>query len=62
MSVPHKKPIRAANDNEPPHKGLRVVMEIPRHLPIQLVEIEVMAQLLDSLGDLAANDNEESPQ
>ena len=62
MNAPHKKPLRPANDNDPPHKGLRVITDIPRDLPIQLVEIEVIAQLLDSLGGLAANDNEEQPQ
>ena len=62
MSAPHRKPLRAANDNAPPHKGLRVVVDIPRALPIQLVEVEVIAQLLDSLDDLAVNDNEEPPR
>ncbi len=62
MSAPHRKSIRPANDNDPPHKGLRVVTDIPPDLPFQLVEIEVIAQLLESLGDLAANDNEEPPQ
>jgi len=62
MSAPLNKHLKAANDNEPPHKGLRVVLDLPRDLPIQQVEIEVIAQLLDSLGDLAANDNEELPQ
>ena len=61
MSTARKKGLVAANDNEPPHKALRVIVEIPPDLPIQLVEIEVMAQLLDALGDIAANDNEEQP-
>ena len=59
MSHPHKKGLTPANDNDKPHKALRIVVDIPPDLPIQLVEIEVVAQLLDSLVDLAANDNEE---
>lgn len=59
MSAPHKRRLVAANDNERPHKPLRVVVDIPPDLPIQLVEIEVFAQLLDSLDLVAANDNEE---
>lgn len=61
MSAPHKKGLIAANDNAKPHKPLGVVVDIPPDLPIQLVEIEVIAQLLDSLCDIAANDNEEQP-
>ena len=38
-------------------KGLGVEVLIPEGLPIQVVEIEVLAELLDSLGP-AANDNE----
>jgi hypothetical protein len=59
MSAPHKRRLVPANDNERPHKPLRVVVDIPPDLPIQLVEIEVFAQLLDSLDLVAANDNEE---
>jgi len=36
---------------------LGVEVLIPEGLPIQVVEIEVLAELLDSLGP-AANDNE----
>ena len=59
MSAPHKRGLTPANDNERPHKPLRVVVEIPPDLPIQPVEIELFAQLLDSLDLTAANDNEE---
>jgi hypothetical protein len=45
-----------ANDNWRPRQ-LRVVVNVPRMLPIQLVEIEVFAELLDTLPE-AANDNE----
>jgi hypothetical protein len=59
MSAPHSKRRSPANDNERRHKPLGVVVEIPPDLPIQLVEVEVFAQLLDALGMVAANDNEE---
>ena len=59
MSAPHRRQLVPANDNERPHKPLRVVVDIPPDLPIQPVEIEVFAQLLDSLAPVAANDNEE---
>ncbi len=59
MSAPHKRGLVPANDNERPHKPLRVVVDIPPDLPIQLVEIEVFAQLLNSLDLVADNDNEE---
>jgi len=59
MSAPHKKRPMPANDNNRPHKPLGVVIDIPPDLPIQLVEVEVFAQLLDSLELAAANDNEE---
>jgi hypothetical protein len=36
---------------------MRAVVNVARLLPIQLVEIEVFAEFLDSLPD-AANDNE----
>ena len=53
---PH--PLVPANDNEATPKPLRAEVRIPQDLPIQLVEIEVFAELLDSLP-LAANDNNE---
>jgi hypothetical protein len=56
MSAPHKKANAPANDNTPRHKPLGVVIEIPPNLPLQVVEVEVLAQLLDSLP---LNDNEE---
>jgi len=34
-------------------------MRIAQNLPIQMVEVEVFAQLLDALRGSAANDNEE---
>jgi hypothetical protein len=48
------RPPRPANDNEAPTLS-RVDVLIPRDLPIQQVEIEVFAELLDSL--VPANDN-----
>ena len=59
MSVPGRKRLVAANDNHPPRKSLRAVVEIAPDLPVQIVEVEVIAQLLEALGDTAANDNEE---
>ena len=50
---------RPANDNARPRKPLRVQMRIAQNLPIQMVEVEVFAQLLDALRGSAANDNEE---
>ena len=50
---------RPANDNARPRKTLGVQMRFAQNLPIQLVEVEVFAQLLDSLQELVANDNEE---
>ena len=41
------------------HKPLAIEICIPPNLPVQQVEIEVFAELLDSLGP-AANDNEEA--
>jgi hypothetical protein len=46
-----------ANDNAPVN-SLRVELKLPRQLPIQLVEVEVFAELLDALP-LPANDNDE---
>jgi hypothetical protein len=50
---------RPANDNVAPRKPLRAVVLIPQSLPIQPIEVEVFAELLDSLGDPPANDNDE---
>jgi hypothetical protein len=58
MSVPNLKCVRPANDNRRRHKTLGVAVEISPDLPIQMVEVEVFAQLLDSLSLDAANDNE----
>lgn len=52
----HKRKRTPANDNRRP-RPLRAVVELPKSLPIQLVEIEVFAELLDALPE-AANDNE----
>lgn len=59
MSAPHKRGGHrsAANDNTPRHRVLDVEADIPADLPLQTVEVEVLAQLLDSLP---ANDNEET--
>jgi hypothetical protein len=51
-------PSQPANDNEPNPRHLRAVMLIPQSLPVQFVEVEVLAELLDAIDDLAANDNE----
>jgi enamine deaminase RidA (YjgF/YER057c/UK114 family) len=45
-----------ANDNQRP-RPVRAVVNVAKSLPIQLVEIEVFAELLGSLPE-AANDNE----
>ena len=60
MSAPHDRKPRSlvpANDNEPVG-SLKAELNFPRHLPIQLVEVEVLAELLDALP-LPANDNNE---
>jgi len=65
MSAPRSRgpsPPKPANDNKRPSKGLRVEISIPRNLPIQRVEVEVFAELLDSLVGLAVNDNEVPPE
>jgi len=59
MSARHDIRRIPANDNERRHKPLGVVVDISPDLPIQMVEVEVFAQLLDSLNEIAANDNEE---
>lgn len=45
-----------ANDNQRPRQ-IKATVNVSRSLPIQLVEIEVFAELLDSLPE-PANDNE----
>ena len=50
-----------ANDNPSRNKTLGVEVRIPDNLVIQRIEVEVFAELLDSLLP-AANDNEEWPQ
>jgi hypothetical protein len=62
MSARHHRGPRLpkpANDNARRDNRLSVVLRIPQDLPIQRVEVEVFAQLLDSLEQLAANDNQE---
>jgi hypothetical protein len=56
MSARHEPGPLPANDNQRRHKPLRVVVAIPPDLPIQMSEVDVIAQLLNSLP---ANDNEE---
>jgi len=63
MSTP---PIKAppglpkpSNDNRKDSQPLRVIANIPQSLPIQRVEVEVFASLLDDLLSLVANDNPE---
>lgn len=60
MRTPTQKPAHSvpANDNGR-RKSLGVEVRIPQDLPIQVVEVEVFAELLDSLGP-AANDDEDS--
>jgi len=45
-----------ANDNGA-HPPVRVEVVIPANLPIQRVEIEIFAELLECLQGLVANDN-----
>jgi len=45
-----------ANDNGKRRNPLRVALLFPQHLPVQTIEVEVIAQLLDSI--VCANDNE----
>ena len=53
--------IVAANDNGKAHKCLRVDLDFPPFLPVQITEVGVIAQLLDSLGELVANANGKEP-
>jgi hypothetical protein len=60
VSAPHKPRGKAqapANDNGP-RKPLRAELFVPPDLPVQLVEVEVIAELLESLP-WPANDNGE---
>jgi hypothetical protein len=50
-----------ANDNRKSGKPLRAVMRFPPVLPVQRVEVEVFAALLDDLKALVANDNGDGP-
>lgn len=50
---------RPSNDNRKPSKSLRVITNIPPSMPVQRVEVEVFASLLDDLQSLVANDNPE---
>ncbi|HTP77549.1 MAG TPA: hypothetical protein VMJ73_11295 [Rhizomicrobium sp.] len=66
MSTPSKPtdphlPI-PANDNSRPAKTLRAELRFPEVLPIQIVEVEVFASLLDDLMALVANDNQDEPE
>ena len=45
-----------ANDNERPGPRLKAELKLPKGLPVQIVEIEILAELLDSLPP-PANDN-----
>ncbi len=64
MSAPRHRPGRVpspANDNGR-RKRLAVELDLPAFLPVQACEVEVLAELLESLQDLAANDNEASSE
>jgi len=51
-----------ANDNSRPAKTLRAELRFPQLFPIQIVEVEVLASLLDDLMALVANGNEDEPE
>ena len=64
MSHPRKpKPQSApvANDNAPKRRSLnrlpKAELRLPRQMPVQIVEVEVLAELLESLPPIA-NDND----
>jgi len=62
MSVNHdpsKRSLRAANDNAPEKPN--IVINIPKNLPITIVEVELFDRLIFNLRELTAND-EKSPQ
>jgi hypothetical protein len=58
MSAPGRRGLVPANDNGRRKLPLCAVLDMPEPLPIQLVEVEVFAELLDALPP-AANDNNE---
>lgn len=51
-----------ANDNARKHRSLgrlpKAEVRLPRGMPVQLVEVEVLAELLESLPPIS-NDNDE---
>lgn len=51
----HEAGLFAANDNQP--GAMQVEVRLPRAMPVQIIEIEVLAELLESLA-FPANDNE----
>jgi len=61
ISAPPPLP-QPANDNRRRSKPLRVIMNVPQSQPVQLVEVEVFASLIDDLSTLVANDNPEPEQ
>ena len=59
MSAPREPQLSSdipANDNERPRPRLKAELRLPKGLPVQIVEIEILAELLDSLPP-PANDN-----
>jgi hypothetical protein len=50
-----------ANDNERPGPRLKAELRLPKGMPVQIVEVEVLAELLELLPP-PANDNEECDQ
>ena len=55
MSAPRRRGVTPANDNG--KEPLHAVLDMPDTMPVQPVEVEVFAELLDSF----ANDNEALP-
>jgi hypothetical protein len=56
VNAPKKNVVGAANDNRPRLKLLKIEIDLPDFLPVQLVEVEVFAEFLESLLPVA-NDN-----
>lgn len=54
-----KKKLRPANENKRGLNLLGVELRFPQDLPVQLIEVEVFAQLLESVV-IPANDNEDN--
>ncbi|HLY05730.1 MAG TPA: hypothetical protein VKR31_08290 [Rhizomicrobium sp.] len=53
----------AANDNERQRRSHRLPkaeVRLPKAMPVQLVEVEVLAELLESLPAIANDNGEES--